>query len=103
MGSKKIRPITPGMRGHVTGDFSEITKSKPEKNLLQSKKSTGGRNNKGRITSRHRGGGHKQKYRVVDFKRTKDGIPVKLLELNMIQIEIRELLYCITLMVRRAT
>ena len=77
MGSKKIRPITPGMRGHVTGDFSEITKSKPEKNLLQSKKSTGGRNNKGRITSRHRGGGHKQKYRVVDFKRTKDGIPAK--------------------------
>ena len=77
MGSKKIRPITPGMRGHVTGDFSDITKSKPEKNLLQSKKSTGGRNNKGRITSRHRGGGHKQKYRVVDFKRTKDGIPAK--------------------------
>ena len=77
MGSKKIRPITPGMRGHVTGDFSEITKSKPEKKLLQSKKSTGGRNNKGRITSRHRGGGHKQKYRVVDFKRVKDGIPAK--------------------------
>ena len=77
MGSKKIRPVTPGMRGQVSGDFKEITKSKPERSLLDSKKSTGGRNNKGRITSRHRGGGHKQKYRVIDFKRVKDGIPSK--------------------------
>ena len=51
MGQKKIRPITPGMRGQVSGDFKEITKSKPEKSLLQSKNSSGGRNNKGRITS----------------------------------------------------
>ena len=77
MGAKKIRPITPGMRGQVSGDFKEITKSKPEKSLLQSKKSSGGRNNKGRITSRHRGGGHKKKYRIIDFKRTKDNIPAK--------------------------
>ncbi len=77
MGSKKIRPVTPGMRGQVSGDFKEITKSKPERSLLDPKKSTGGRNNKGRITSRHRGGGHKQKYRVIDFKRIKDGIPAK--------------------------
>ena len=77
MGSKKIRPVTPGMRGQVSGDFKEITKSKPERSLLNSKKSTGGRNNKGRITSRHRGGGHKQKYRIIDFKRVKDGIPAK--------------------------
>ena len=71
MGSKKIRPVTPGMRGQVSTDFKDITKKKPEKSLLQSKKSSGGRNNKGRITSRHRGGGHKQKYRVIDFKRIK--------------------------------
>ena len=77
MGQKKIRPVTPGMRGQVSGDFKEITKSKPEKSLLQSKNSSGGRNNKGRITSRHRGGGHKRKYRIIDFRRTKDNIPAK--------------------------
>ena len=77
MGSKKIRPVTPGMRGQVATDFKDITKKKPEKSLLKSKKSSGGRNNKGRITSRHRGGGHKQKYRVIDFKRIKDGIPAR--------------------------
>ena len=77
MGSKKIRPVTPGMRGQVSTDFKDITKKKPEKSLLQSKKSSGGRNNKGRITSRHRGGGHKQKYRVKDFKRVKDGIQAR--------------------------
>ena len=77
MGSKKIRPVTPGMRGQVSTDFKDITKKKPEKSLLQSKKSSGGRNNKGRITSRHRGGGHKQKYRVIDFKRVKDGIQAR--------------------------
>ena len=65
------------MRGQVSTDFKDITKKKPEKSLLQSKKSSGGRNNKGRITSRHRGGGHKQKYRVIDFKRIKDGIPAR--------------------------
>ncbi len=77
MGSKKIRPVTPGMRSQVATDFKDITKKKPEKSLLESKKSSGGRNNKGRITSRHRGGGHKQKYRVIDFKRIKDGIPAR--------------------------
>ena len=65
------------MRGQVATDFKDITKKKPEKSLLQSKKSSGGRNNKGRITSRHRGGGHKQKYRIIDFKRIKDGIPAR--------------------------
>ena len=79
MGSKKIRPVTPGMRGQVATDFKDITKKKPEKSLLETKKSSGGRNNKGRITSRHRGGGHKQKYRVIDFKRIKDGIPARCL------------------------
>ena len=64
MGSKKINPVTPGMRGLVTGDFSEVTKTKPEKRLTSKLNSSGGRNNKGRITSRHRGGGHKKKYRI---------------------------------------
>ena len=77
MGSKKIRPVTPGMRGLVASDFSEITKNKPEKSLTKPIKSSGGRNNKGRITSRHRGGGHKRKFRVIDFKRNKDGIRAK--------------------------
>ena len=77
MGSKKIRPVTPGMRGLVATDFSEVTKSKPEKSLTTPLKSSGGRNNKGRITSRHRGGGHKRKFRVIDFKRNKDGISAK--------------------------
>ena len=77
MGSKKINPVTPGMRGLVTGDFSEVTKTKPEKRLTSKLNSSGGRNNKGRITSRHRGGGHKKKYRIIDFNRNKDGIPAK--------------------------
>jgi large subunit ribosomal protein L2 len=61
----------------TVSDFAEITKSEPEKTLVESVKKTGGRNNKGRITTRHKGGGHKRRYRVVDFKRLKDGIPAK--------------------------
>ncbi len=82
MGSKKIRPVTPGMRGLVASDFSEITKTKPEKKLTKPIKSTGGRNNKGRITSRHRGGGHKRKYRIIDFHRIKDGIKGKIVSIE---------------------
>ena len=82
MGSKKIRPVTPGMRGLVASDFSEITKTKPEKSLTKSIKSSGGRNNKGRITSRHRGGGHKRKYRIIDFNRIKDGVKAKVVSIE---------------------
>ena len=82
MGSKKIRPVTPGMRGLVASDFSEITKTKPEKSLTKSIKSSGGRNNKGRITSRHRGGGHKRKYRIIDFNRIKDGVKAKIVSIE---------------------
>jgi large subunit ribosomal protein L2 len=82
MGAKKIRPVTPGMRGLVTTDFSEITKTKPEKSLTSPLKSTGGRNNKGRITSRHRGGGHKRKYRLIDFYRIKDGVTAKVISIE---------------------
>ncbi len=75
MAIKSYKPTTPGRRGMTSLTFEEITKSKPEKNLLASKKSKGGRNNMGRITSRHQGGGHKQQYRIIDFKRNKDNIP----------------------------
>jgi large subunit ribosomal protein L2 len=72
---KKYKPITPGRRDMTVLDFSEITKTKPEKALSKGKSSTGGRNNNGRITTRFRGGGVKRRYRDVDFLRNKDGIP----------------------------
>ncbi len=75
MGLRKLKPTTPGQRHKIIGDYSEITKSKPEKGLVASKKKSGGRNNSGRMTMRYIGGGHKQKYRVVDFKREKHDIP----------------------------
>jgi large subunit ribosomal protein L2 len=77
MAIRRRKPTSPGRRFQTVHDFSEITKVEPERSLLDSKHSTGGRNNKGRKTSRHRGGGHKQRYRVVDFRRTKDGVPAK--------------------------
>ncbi len=75
MAVRKLKPITPGQRFRVVNQFAEITTDKPEKSLLVPKKKTGGRNKKGRITAPHRGGGHKQKYRIIDFKRNKTGIP----------------------------
>jgi large subunit ribosomal protein L2 len=77
MAVRKLKPTSPGRRFQTVSDFSEITKKKPEKSLIAKKSSTGGRNVHGRITSRHRGGGHKQRYRIVDFRRTKDGIPAR--------------------------
>jgi len=77
MGIKKFNPYTPSRR-HMTGsDFSEITASKPEKSLVTSLQKTAGRNNQGKITVRHHGGGSRRKYRIIDFKRRKDGIPAK--------------------------
>ncbi|GAB3624290.1 50S ribosomal protein L2 [Mariniluteicoccus endophyticus] len=78
MGIRKYKPTTPGRRGSSVADFVEVTRSTPEKSLLAPKSKTGGRNNTGRITTRHIGGGHKQAYRIVDFKRyDKDGVPAK--------------------------
>ncbi len=77
MAVKKRKPTSPGRRFQTVSDFSEITRSRPEKSLLASRSSKGGRNNNGRITSRHRGGGHKRRYRVIDFRRNKDGVPAK--------------------------
>ncbi len=77
MGIKKYKPTSPGRRGMSVSDFSEITTDQPEKSLLAPLTKKGGRNNQGKLTVRHQGGGHKRKYRIIDFKRTKDGIPGK--------------------------
>ena len=78
MGIRKYKPTSPGRRHATVSDFAELTKgAKPEKSLLRPKHKTGGRNNQGKITARHRGGGHKRRYRVIDFRRTKDGVPAK--------------------------
>ena len=78
MPTKKYRPYTPSRRYMTTSDFGEVTKSEPEKSLLAPMKKKGGRNNRGRITSRFRGGGHKRRYRVIDFRRRdKEGVPAK--------------------------
>ena len=74
---RKYNPTTPGRRGMTVADFAEITKEKPEKSLLAPLKRTGGRNNRGRITAYQRGGGHKRRYRIVDFKRDKPGVPAR--------------------------
>ena len=78
MGIKKYKPITPGQRGMTVSTFEEVTKTKPEKSLTKSMSKHAGRNSHGKITVRHRGGGHKKKYRIIDFKRNKDGIEGKI-------------------------
>ncbi len=75
MAIRKRKPTSPGRRFQTSSDFSDITTDKPEKSLLAKQHSTGGRNNHGRKTARHRGGGHKRRYRVVDFRRNKDDVP----------------------------
>ncbi|REF37325.1 50S ribosomal protein L2 [Thermasporomyces composti] len=78
MAIRKYKPTTPGRRGGSVSDFAEITRSRPEKSLVRPLPKKGGRNNNGRITTRHRGGGHKRAYRVIDFRRfDKDGVPAK--------------------------
>lgn len=77
MAVKKRKPTSPGRRFQTVSDFAEITTDRPEKSLIAKQSKTGGRNTYGRVTSRHRGGGHKQRYRVIDFKREKDGIPAR--------------------------
>ena len=78
MGIRKYKPTTPGRRGSSVADFVEVTRSTPEKSLVRPLHSKGGRNNSGRVTVRHQGGGHKRAYRVIDFRRhDKDGVPAK--------------------------
>jgi len=77
MGIRQFRPMTPATRFRSVSDFSEITKTEPEKTLLEPLRRTGGRNNKGHITSRYQGGGHKRQYRRIDFRHDKFGIPAR--------------------------
>jgi large subunit ribosomal protein L2 len=77
MGVRNFRPTSPGRRFMSVSDFEEVTRATPEKSLLAPVTRKGGRNNNGRITTRHQGGGHKRRYRVIDFKRIKDGVPAK--------------------------
>lgn len=77
MAIKKFRPVTPSLRFRSVPAFEEVTSTVPEKALLEPIKKSGGRNNKGRVTARHRGGGHKRKYRLIDFKRNKRDIPAR--------------------------
>ena len=77
MGVKQFKPTSPGRRFQTVSDFAEITSTTPEKSLLAPLPKKAGRNNNGRITTRHQGGGNKRRYRIIDFKRNKDGIPAK--------------------------
>ena len=77
MAVRKIKPVTPGQRHKITSNFDEVTRDKPEKSLLAPLKKTGGRNVNGRRTMRYIGGGHKKMYRMIDFRRTKDGVAAK--------------------------
>lgn len=82
MALKIYSPTTPGRRFMTGADFSELTSSQPEKSLLRPSKKSGGRNSRGRITVRHRGGGHKQRYRAIDFKRDKHDVPAKVVSIE---------------------
>ena len=82
MGIRKYKPTSAGRRHGSVLDYTEITRSKPEKSLLRPLKKTGGRNNHGRMTARHRGGGNKRKYRIIDFRRNKDGVPAKVFSIE---------------------
>lgn len=77
MGIRQFKPVTPGTRFRSVADFSEVTKTTPEKSLLEPLRRTGGRNNKGHVTTRHQGGGHKRQYRRIDFRRDKAGVPAR--------------------------
>lgn len=82
MGLKKYKPTSPGRRFQTVSDFAEVTTTTPEKSLLEPLPQKGGRNNNGRITTRHQGGGHKRQYRKIDFKRNKDGVPAKVVTIE---------------------
>jgi large subunit ribosomal protein L2 len=82
MGVRRLKPITPGQRTRVANTFEELTASKPEKSLLLPIKKSGGRNNQGRMTVRYIGGGHKRRYRIIDFKRNKDGVKAEVMSIE---------------------
>lgn len=82
MGIRKFRPMTPGTRRRSVSDFAEVTRGTPEKSLLEPLTKSGGRNNQGHLTMRHRGGGHKRRYRRIDFKRQKFGVPARVAQIE---------------------
>ena len=82
MGTRQFKPVTPGQRFRIISDFAEITRTTPEASLLESLRSSGGRNNQGHVTTRYRGGGHRRAYRKIDFRRDKFGIPGKVTEIE---------------------
>src|SRR5438128_12341432 len=82
MGIRKYKPTTPGRRGASGSDYKEVTRRSPEKSLTRANRSTGGRNAHGRITARYRGAGNKTRYRIVDFRRNKDGVPAKVFSIE---------------------
>ena len=82
MAIRKLKPVTPTQRFRTVADFAEITRTEPEKSLLEPLTKSGGRNNMGRVTSRHRGGGHKRRYRKIDFKRNKHGVPARVFSIE---------------------
>ena len=82
MGVRKYKPTTPGRRGASVSTFDEITRARPEKSLVKKGTKKAGRNNQGRVTTRHQGGGNKRRYRVIDFRREKDGIPAKVAQIE---------------------
>ena len=82
MGIRKFRPMTPGTRRRSVSDFAEVTRGTPEKSLLEPLTKSGGRNNHGHLTMRHRGGGHKRRYRRIDFKRQKFGVPARVAQIE---------------------
>lgn len=82
MSVRKLKPITPGQRFRIVNGYDQITTDKPEKSLLAPKKRTGGRNSQGKMTMRYKGGGHKRKYRIIDFKRDKDSVPAEVISIE---------------------
>ena len=100
---KNLRPITPGTRNAVRPSFEEITTRKPEKSLLEPLQKRGGRNNRGRITAYHRGGGSKRMYRRIDFKRRKDGVPATVRPLSTTRTGLHASPCCITPTARNPT
>ena len=82
MSVKSYKPTTPSRRQMTVSTFEEITKTEPEKSLVEGLKKKAGRNNRGKVTVRHRGGGHKRLYRKIDFKRDKDGVPAKVVSIE---------------------
>ena len=93
MAVRKLKPTTPGQRHKIIGAFDTITASAPEKSLVVGVRKSGGRNNEGHLTMRYIGGGHKRKYRLIDFKRNKDGVPATVRQSNTI-LTVRLVLRC---------